>query len=126
MTLTVIRGLQTMQFESKVAFGNEHGLFIEPIRHDEQLVNFDASDFVMIDAIVVVVDINDIPYKWKCIDVKIVEFNKEKYHLLVSKDDVGSMNRRSWYRLYLGVRGVAQFGANNVPSDIDVELPLLE
>lgn len=119
VTITAIKGLQAMQFESKAVFGNEMGLFIEPIRYEGQLVSFDVSIYVMIEA--VIVDVNDIPYRWKSVKIKTVEYNKEKYHLIISDDDVERMNRRNGYRLYLGIPGVAQLGANREAVDVIIK-----
>jgi hypothetical protein len=70
---------------------------------------------------VVIVNVNDIPYRWKSVKIKTVEYNKEKYHLIISDDDVERMNRRNGYRLYLGIPGVAQLGANRAAVDVIIK-----
>lgn len=110
----------SIEFESIVVFGQEEGLFIEPILYDNHMINFRKTNEVLYTATVVNNEDSKL-YIWPDITIKAVMAKGRKlYHLLVSEEDIRPINRRDTFRLPLGLAGAAQIGTNKKVHDIYV------
>ena len=103
----------SIQFHSIVVFGDEEGLFIEPILHNEKLINFKDTDGILYTANIVNEEDKKL-YVWPGVIIKaVIARDRKIYHLLISESNVSPTNRREAFRLPLGLTGSAQIGANN-------------
>jgi hypothetical protein len=61
-------------------------------------------------------------YEWTMIQIRQIKLNDGSlYHLFLSNKDVKEVNRRSRYRVWLGVDGIAQIGYNKMTFDVIVK-----
>lgn len=121
ITITVTKGLNRLQFETKVLAAVSEGLIIEDVMHEDKAVNFcDVSRSVIIN--VITVDYRtEKPYEWKDVEIKKVEYLGERHCMVVADDSVECMNRRGGYRVYLGLNGIAQIGENKCAHEVIVK-----
>ena len=108
--VTVRSGLGTdfLDFESKIIKNNpkEDAVFLEPIRQNNRTLDFSSGR--LINTASVVSDRDD-------------KAEDQGYHRIITPDDVEAVNRRKYFRMYLGTDGVMQGGSHKKTYDITVK-----
>lgn len=119
VSITATKGLNRLQFESKVVEAVKEGLLIEQLMFDNMVLDFNVSPLVLLNA--VIIDENDRPYEWKNVEIHYVEYKGNHYNMIITKEDGQVINRRAGYRVFLGFKGVAQIGHNKAAHDVVVK-----
>lgn len=95
-------GKNTFEFMTIVEVCKGGVLFVEPIRYEDKLLNFDSDQ---IDVTVMYVVAGEKPMIWeKCI-IRYIQTETQKYHAILCKRDGVHWNRRYAFREYLGMMG---------------------
>lgn len=134
--LNVIIGTQKLVFQEKtVAFNLEdkklqkelnkitkgYPFIVTPaITKDEKVVGFPTSGVVY--QLLVVNKVDNKLYIWPNVTVKQIRLpNQPPYHFFISNLSAKEYNRRSRYRLWMGVSGVATIGLNRTAIDVTIK-----
>ena len=121
--VTVRSGLGTdfLDFESKIIKNNpkEDAVFLEPIRQNNRTLDF--SSVRLINTASVVSDRDDKAYVYHNVKIDYVREEDQGYHRIITPDDVEAVNRRKYFRMYLGTDGVMQGGSHKKTYDITVK-----
>lgn len=96
-----------LEYDVEVLFAEYGAVFIEPIRYNNQIVNFMKPD-IMIN--VLYCRETEKPIEWRGCFVKTVEYKGKKYQAIGCKNVGIEVNRRGCLRMFIGENGVAQLG----------------
>lgn len=96
--LTVSSGTEELEFETDIVQAGEGHVIVEPIRHDNKLLNF-SNRAITKD---IVVDSQPLPEKYMDVDVEITTLENKKYHIILSEKEGTPINRRNEFRVYVG------------------------
>lgn len=107
-----------LEFKSKVYAKVNDNILIEPVRVNEKVVNFE-SGLVLID--ILFIREAKSPIVWKRVLLKNIVYNNKTYYKVIPSADGFEVNRRSAFRLYIGILGVAQVGVNSMAYNIIVK-----
>lgn len=121
--VTVRSGLGTdfLDFESKIIKNNpkEDAVFLEPIRQNNRTLDFSSGR--LINTASVVSDRDDKAYVYHNVKIDYVHEEDQGYHRIITPDDVEAVNRRKYFRMYLGTDGVMQGGSHKKTYNITVK-----
>lgn len=95
-------GKNTFEFMTIVDICKGGVLFVEPIRYEDKLLNFDSDQ---IDVTVMYVVAGEKPMIWEKCVVRYIQMKTQKYHAIICKRDGRQWNRRYTFREYLGMTG---------------------
>ncbi|MBA4686837.1 MAG: PilZ domain-containing protein [Candidatus Galacturonibacter soehngenii] len=98
-----------LQYEAVTKFSAFDGIFIEPIKQDGKMLDFNTGKL----RISVTADIEGgQPVIWRECVIKGVKYKNEVYHMITSPKSGLQINRRGRFRLEMGYTGTARVGAN--------------
>ncbi|MFA9378460.1 MAG: PilZ domain-containing protein [Lachnotalea sp.] len=96
-------------YESQVKLTAFNGAFIEPIKQDEKMLEFNSGNLM----ISVTADIEGAqPILWRECVVKGVKYKGEVYHMITCPRGGLVINRRSRFRIDMGYTGTVRIGYN--------------
>lgn len=110
---------QKFEFPSKCLYKDKTNVFCEPIRFNGKVLGFKAEDRITIN--LVMIRDGKSPYVWKGIAVNCVYDEGKTVYKLTATAEGYEMNRREAFRLFVGVSGVCQIGANRKALDVIVK-----
>lgn len=98
-----------LQYEAVVKFSAFSGVFVEPIKQGEKMLEFNTGKLM----ISVTAEIEGAqPVKWRECVIKAVKYKNEVYHMITSRKGGLQVNRRGRFRLAMGYTGTVRVGAN--------------
>lgn len=97
-------------FESVVTKVVDDTLLIEPIMEEDMTVGFKNHE------VTIICITDNKPYIWTKVKVKLVKYNEQIYHQLITDTDGAHVNRRNSYRMYVGTQGMV----NNLNKSYEV------
>lgn len=106
-----------LQYETIVQFSAFDGVFIEPIRQDDKMIDFNTTK-LMINIIAEIQDAQ--PIIWRECSIKGVKYKKKIYHMITSPKGGLSINRRGRFRLTMGYTGTIRVGAHKGTRNVVV------
>lgn len=119
ITLEVIINGARYEFESDmVDAADGGGIYASPVRVQDKVLSF-ASDRIVVN--LVLNRQNHPPVVWRRIRVETTVYKKNTLYRITSVTTGLEENRRSAFRLPIGLQGVAQIGANRKASDVMVQ-----
>lgn len=119
ITLEVIINGARYEFKSDmVDAADGGGIYASPVRVQDKVLSF-ASDRIVVN--LVLNRQNHPPVVWRRIRVETTVYKKNTLYRITSVTTGLEENRRSAFRLPLGLQGVAQIGANRKASDVMVQ-----
>lgn len=107
----------SLEYTVTILMNQRNILFIEPIMHDDIIVNFEADQVEMN---VVYIGEEGKPLIWENCMVKHVTYNGAKYHILYSDKDGKKLNRRESFRQYVGIKGMLQIDSTRAIHEVVV------
>ena len=110
---------QKFEFPSKVIGRDKGYLLTEPIRINGKVLSFRPEEKVAINLILVRNEKS--PVVWKAIGLAVVSSQGKSMYKVGASSEGFEMNRRGAYRLFVGIGGVAQVGANRKALDVIVK-----
>lgn len=118
--ITVGIGLQTMEFNSKVAEAYDGCVYIEPILKDEKMLGFSTKGLVL----TMIVTDSEGGRAWQFSNIKMRNIKTRDdnlYHEVSCKTEGKAINRRGACRVWIGESGVASAGLGTPPFDVTVK-----
>jgi PilZ domain len=98
-----------LQYEAIAKFSAFNGIFIEPIKQDDKMLEFNTGKLM----ISVTAEIEGAqPVIWRECIIKGVKYKNEVYHMITSPKGGLSINRRGRFRLAMGYTGTVRIGVN--------------
>lgn len=98
-----------LQFDVVTKFSAFDGIFIEPIKQDGKMLEFNTGKL----RINITAEIEgDQPVIWRECIIKGVRYKNEVYHMITSSKGGLKINRRGRFRLTMGYTGTARIGTN--------------
>ena len=93
-----------LEYDVEVLFADYGAVFIEPIRYNNQIINFMKPDI----SISVIYSKSDKkPVEWRGCFMKSLEYKGKKYHAIGCKNPGVEVNRRGCLRIFVGETGIA-------------------
>lgn len=113
LTIDVRKDDRGAVFFAEPAFVNDEGLFIEPIKHGEAVLNFENQGLKI--SMVVSRD-NEMPAKFRNIRISTVVVDDHTYHRIICASEGTKSNRRNAFRVFIGEPGTVNvdIGAKSV------------
>lgn len=93
-----------LEYEVEVLLVEQGIVFIEPIRYNNQIINFMKPD---INITVIYARNEKKPIEWRGCVMKSLEYKGNKYHAIACKNVGIEVNRRSSVRIFVGENGIA-------------------
>ena len=100
--ITATCGKATVQYNTQIIQVVNNILLVEPIRHDGTIINFESDNVHMS---VIYIQEGGKPVVWENCLVKIMPYQKKKFHAIYSNGESKRLNRRQAFRQYVGVQG---------------------
>lgn len=94
-------------YEVKVALTAFNGAFIEPIRQDNKMLEFNSGN-LMINVTAQMEGAQ--PVLWRECEIKGVKYKNEIYHMITCKRGGLAINRRGRFRMDMGYTGTVRIG----------------
>lgn len=120
ITIEVIQGLAKIQLTSKAIKGVPQGLLVECIHSGDKVVGFETETLVIYNMYMLDPETDKL-HMWKEVQIRKVLLAGKLYHLVQSKDDSTIVNRRDSFRVYIGLKGIAQLGSHRNAYDVVVK-----
>ena len=111
ISVTLVTEGKTLNFNSFVTAVFDDSILIEPITEDEKTVGFNKRKVN-----VVYIAEETKPYIWLNVEIRLVKYNDQVYHQLITDAPGTKFNRRRSFRQYVGVEGMV----NNVNETFSV------
>lgn len=111
-------GSETHEFKSKVLEIKSDFIVANPIRVEGKVLSFSSAS---VPTNLVYKREEKAPIVWKQVAITVVSYKKNTVYKIMQSMDGRELNRRSSYRLYVGVEGVVQLGANHKAVDVVVK-----
>lgn len=108
----------TLEYKVTVQMNQQNVLFVEPIMHNNMVVNFQA-DQVQTD--VVYIGEEGMPLLWENCVVKHLNYHGVGYHVIYSDKDGKKYNRRERFRQYVGAKGSLQIDSTREVHEVIVK-----
>lgn len=105
--IDVIAKTGHLEYDVVSKFSACGAVFIEPIRYNNQIINFMRSDIIIK---VLYTRSNRKPIEWSSCYIKWVEYKGKQYHMIGSNKVGIEVNRRGCFRIFVGEEGLAQVG----------------
>lgn len=112
--LTATAGLEQLEFETSVVQAGEGHIIVEPIKHNDKILNFSNSSIIKN----VIIDSEPLPEKYINVDVETTVFQNKKYHMILSDKEGTPINRRNEFRVYVGSYVTAQIANTNQSVEV--------
>lgn len=109
---------ENLEFKSVVVAKISDYVLIESIRIKGKVVNFE-TDNVLIDMLLIRND--KAPIIWKRVLLKNITYKSKTYYKVISTGNGFEINRRTAFRMYIGINGVVQVGVNSPAVDVIVK-----
>ncbi|MGN0343143.1 MAG: PilZ domain-containing protein [Roseburia sp.] len=100
--ITATYGKASAQYNTQIIQIVNNILLVEPIRHDGTIINFESDNVKMN---VVYIQDGGKPITWENCMVKVMQYQKKKYHAIYSNCESKKLNRRQAFRQYVGILG---------------------
>lgn len=107
-----------LEFKSFVAAKVNNYILLEAIRVDGKVINFETGN---VNINVLWIREDRAPIIWNKVFLKSMTYNNRTYYLAVPSGEGSEVNRRTTFRLFTGVEGIAQVGANKMAWDVIVK-----
>lgn len=107
------------EFPSRVLGRGNGFLLAEPIHIGGKILSFNKDESIAINLIYI--RENKSPIVWKGVGVSIVMINGKQQYKIISSGEGYESNRRNSFRLFLGIKGVAQININKKALDVIVK-----
>lgn len=114
----IITGTETHEFSSHVVDKKSDFILVEPIRIENKILSFSSSS---IPVNLILNREGKQPVAWKQVAVDVVLYKKNTVYKVSQTIDGAEVNRRSSYRLYIGVNGVVQVGGHHKAVNVIVK-----
>lgn len=111
-------GEENYEFAAHVLECRNNFILTTPVRINDKVLSFSSSS---ITTNLVWKREGKSPFVWKQIAVTVVAYKKNTVYKVAQSMDGVEMNRRSSYRLYIGLNGVAQIGMNHKALNVIVK-----
>lgn len=111
--LSVSSGGNALEFDTNVVEAGESHIIIEPIKHDDKILNFSNKEIVKD----IIVDTAELPEKYINVDVGITKLDNKKYHIVFCDKEGVTVNRRDDFRVYVGSYVDAQLANINAKTE---------
>ncbi len=87
-----------LEFKSQILLSSQRGkcVFLEPLREDNKILNFDVSD-IRITAYYITGE--DLPIVFKKCTMQYISHNEHKYHAVICSENGVNQNRRNHFRV---------------------------
>lgn len=105
--IEVIAKKARLEYDVVTRFSEHGAAFIDPIRYENQIINFVRSDIIIN---VTYTRSNHKPIEWRGCYMKAVEYKGGRYHMIGCKNVGVEVNRRECLRIFVGEEGFAQVG----------------
>lgn len=105
--IEVIAKTGRLEYDVVSKFSAHGAVFIEPIRYNNQIINFVRSDIIIK---VLYTRNNRKPIERSNCYIKSVEYKGKQYHMIGSNNVGIEVNRRECFRIFIGEKGLAQVG----------------
>lgn len=107
------------EFPSRVLGRGNGFLLAEPIHIGGKILSFNKDESIAINLIYI--RENKSPIVWKGVGVSIVMINGKQQYKIISSGEGYESNRRNSFRLFVGIKGVAQMNINKKALDVIVK-----
>ncbi|MGN0515252.1 MAG: PilZ domain-containing protein [Lachnospiraceae bacterium] len=111
ISVTLVTEGKTLNFNSFVTAVLDDSILIEPITEDEKTIGFNNRKVN-----VVYIAEETKPYIWLNVEIRLVKYNDQVYHQLITDGPGTKFNRRRSFRQYVGIEGMV----NNVNETFSV------
>lgn len=111
-------GSETHEFKSKVLEIKSDFIVATPIRAEGKVLSFSSAS---VPTNLVYKRPEKAPIVWKQVAITVVSYKKNTVYKIMQSMEGREVNRRGSYRLYVGVEGVVQLGANRKAVDVIVK-----
>lgn len=95
-------GKQTFEYDTVIEFCKEGVVFVNPIRHEGKLLNFEGEQLRL--SVHYLLD-GCKPMVWESCAIRYLQTKTQKYHAIICKIDGKRCNRRNAFRQYIGIQG---------------------
>lgn len=117
-------GIDFLDFETEIMMSSreENAVYLQPIKEENRPLDFSSGRIV--NTVSVVSEDDDKAYVYRDLTIEYVQDEKNedlRFHRICSKEDVEPVNRRKYFRMYLGEDGVMQVGPHRYPIDVVVK-----
>lgn len=96
-------------YETQVKFTAFNGVFIDPIKQDEKMLEFNSGNLMI--NVTAEIDGSQ-PIIWRECEVKGVKYKNQVYHMITAKRGGLAINRRGRFRIDMGYTGTARVGSD--------------
>ncbi len=110
---------QKYEFPSTVLIRENGFILTEPVRINDKILSFGTSGNIKVSLINIRQDKS--PMVWKSVGITVVLNKGKSYYKIIAGGEGYEMNRREAFRLFIGVKGVAQIGINRKALDVIVK-----
>lgn len=110
-------GTNPIEYSANVLFQKQHILFLEPIKIDDKIIDFDDKELRIN---ITYVPKDEMPFIWYGCTLKFIMFENVPYHILYCANEGKHINRRNTYRQFVGENAVLQLAANKKAIDVIV------
>ncbi len=102
-------GKQTFEYDTVIELCKEGVVFVNPIRHEGQLLNFEGEQLQI--SVHYLLD-GCKPMVWEACVIRYLQTKTQKYHAIICKYDGKKCNRRGAFRQYVGIMGSLMLDGN--------------
>lgn len=117
VTIRACKGLDFIEFTSKVVDTAENKISIEPIMNQGKAVSFDSKSIIYI---VTIID-EQKAYVYHGTTITYERTDNGYVHVITSDEDVKPINRRHFYRVFIGLDGTMKSGRNDTTYEVLVK-----